>query len=254
MKPAHLRAQAALVRMLYDPTFSEAVRAAPRVVLGSLPHALADQLGALNPRALRRDAARRQRTVDLLREELPASCALAALESAELLDFYASAFFHQAVEEGQPFVLALGAWLESQVADGALRSPVLITALAIELTAARARRGGERRRGDGTRLCRAAGVEPAEVAEGGLAAWHAARAGEPLPPLGQGREPVCAIVIDGEVSVVAIERPLYAVLVSAAAPRTRTAIVEEAALRLGDRAAAERALESLVEDDLIVTS
>ena len=54
MKP-HLLAQATLVRMLYDPAFARSVRAQPRDVLPDLPTALADELGAIDPRALRRD-------------------------------------------------------------------------------------------------------------------------------------------------------------------------------------------------------
>ena len=76
-----------------------------------------------------------------------------------------------------------------------------------------------------------------------------------LPPLGPGRTSLCAVCIEGAVSVVEIEPPLYAVLSSVSGARTREAIVDEAALRLGgDRGAAEAALASLVEDELLVAT
>jgi hypothetical protein len=55
------------------------------------------------------------------------------------------------------------------------------------------------------------------------------------------------------VSIVEIERPLHAILFSADRPRTREALIAEAALRLGgDRSAAEAALTTLLEDELLV--
>jgi hypothetical protein len=256
MKPAHLRTQSALVRMIYDPAFAAAVKAAPRSVLPHLPPALADELGAFDLRALRRDRDRRERTLSQLCDELPASTMLA---HTDLLRFYASAQFHEAIEEGHALVFALAAFLESQLAEGALQPPtlaaVLAAVLAIELASARARRdtGAATPRHAG-KLRRAAGVEPVEVPAGALSVLQAAREQRPLPSLAAGRETLCAIALAGDVSVVQIERPLYAVLISAVSPRTRVAIVAEAALRLdGDHAAAEAAVESLLEDELLVT-
>jgi len=264
MKPDHLRTQSALVRMIYDPAFAAAVKAAPRAVLSHLPPALADELGAVDLRALRRDGARRERTLGQLCEELPASTMLALAEHTEiLLGFYASAQFHEAIEEGHALVFALGAFLQDQLAEGVLRSPALAAVLAIELACARARRDGEdapRALTEG-RLRRARGTEPIEAPLGALALLHAAlqhrasKAAPFIPPtLSTERETLCAVAIAGEVSIVQIERPLYAVLFSAASPRTRAAIVEEAALRLGnDHAAAEAAVTSLIADELLVS-
>ncbi len=263
MKPTHLRTQSALVRMIYDPAFAAAVKANPRSVLSHLPPALADELGAIDLRALRRDGARRERTLGHLCEELPASTRLVLVEQADVLSgFYASAQFHEAIEEGHALVFALGAFLQSRLAEGALRSPALAAVLAIELACARARRAGEdapRATTEG-RLRRARGVEPVSVPSGALALLHAAtqhaRTHEPFvpSPLGPEHETLCAVAIAGEVSVVHIERPLYAVLLSAASPRAQAAIVEEAALRLaGDRAAAEAAVTSLIADELLVS-
>jgi hypothetical protein len=263
MKPDHLRTQSALVRMIYDPNFAAAVKAAPRAVLSHLPPALADELGAIDLRALRRDGARRERTLGQLCDELPASTMLALVEERDiLLGFYASAQFHEAIEEGQALVFALAAFLQSRLAEDVLHSPALAAVLAIELACARARRDGEdapRALAEG-RLRRARGVEPISVPSGTLAILHAAmqhaRTTEPFvsSPLGPEHETLCAVAIAGEVSVVQIERPLYAVLLSAASPRARAAIVEEAALRLaGDRVAAEAAVTSLIADELLVS-
>lgn len=278
MKPAHLRAQAALVRMIYDPGFAAAVKAAPRAVLAGLPAALADELGAVDPRALRRDVDWRERTLGLLCEELPAATTLALAERREvalLLGFYASAAFHEAVEEDRPWVLALGAYLEERLAEGVLTWPATAAVLALELASARARRAGAEpalHTGSRERLRCARGVEPVEVPAGALAAlqaaarhrfrlallpaWALAIDPPPLPPpqVGPAREHLCAIAVRGEVSLVQLERPLHAVLVSASVPRSRAAIADEAALRIGDRAAVEAALEELVAGELLVAT
>ncbi len=282
-RPAHLLAQAALVRMIYDPAFARAVKRAPRTVLAHLPHALADELGAVDARALRRDRHRRERTLGQLCTELPASTTLALAESGRmslLLGFYESALFHEAIEAGTAWVLALASYLEERLADGTLRSPHLAAVLALEIASARARREGEDPpRAPGPQheqalLRRARGVVPVEVPDGALATLRAVEAHrfrlgllpawaqaadppalDPLPTLGPARVAVVAVALSGEVSLVEIERPLHAVLVSLPAARTRRAVLEEATLRLaGDARAAAAALSSLVEDELIFTS
>ncbi|MEO6950778.1 MAG: hypothetical protein ABI321_03115 [Polyangia bacterium] len=269
MKP-HLLTQAALVRMLYDPSFAQSVRAQPRAVLPELPVALADELGRIDPRALRRDVHRRERTLGELCKELPCATTLAVMEAKSvrvLLDFYASEHFHAAITDGHALVLALGAYLEGVLAEGTLRSPHVAAVLAVELGSARARR--DVARAAPGKLAREAGVEPLDVPSGTLAtlrvveqhrfrlallpAWSVAS--DPpallLPPLGA-LQPVCAVSIDGDVSLVEIERPLHAVLVSLPQPRTRNAVLDEATLRLGgDRAAAEAALDELLADELV---
>jgi len=168
-------------------------------------------------------------------------------------------------------VLALAAYLERLLAERALRCPHTAAVLALELACARARRAAEDARKPGM-LRRAPGVEPVEVPDGALATLQAterhrfrlgllpwAQAQDPpppaLPPLGPGRATLCAIALSGEVSLVEIERPLWAALVSLPAPRPRDALLGEAALRLGgDRAAAAAAIDELVADELILTS
>jgi hypothetical protein len=269
----HLRAQAALVRMLYDPAFAAAVIAEPERALPTLPEALRRSLAGIDPRALRRDVHRRERTLGQLCEELPCSTTLVLAEQGKmgrLLAFFDGVHFHQAVEERQAMVLALGAYLEELFADGSLRWPETAAVLTLELASARARRG--RDVAAPGRLRRATGVEPVEVPTGALAALqaverHRFRLGllpgwgqaldPPTPqrtPLGPGRATLAAIALDGAVSLVEIERSLHAVLTSLPEPRTRAAVLEEATRRLGgDASSAETALASLIDDELVLS-
>jgi len=260
----HLLAQHVLVRMLHDPAYAEALRADPQGVapeLGELAHALA----RIDPRALRRDQHRRERVLGELCKELPCATTLFVHERGmeALLAFYGTAHFHEAIAERCSLVLALGGFL--QEASTAC-SPHVAALLAVELASARARRD---RGVAGHGLRRAPGVEPVELPAGTLEAvqaierhrfrlallpWSAARESPPiaLPPLGA---PVtlCAVCLGDEVSLVEIERPLYAVLASLPQPRSRDAVLAEAALRLrGDRARAEAALDELIADEMVL--
>jgi hypothetical protein len=272
---SHLRVQATLVRMLFDPVFAAVVRDQPDEVLAELPAAMRRALAEIDPRALRRDALRRERTLGQLCEELPGTILLVLAEAgkmARLLAFFGSAEFHEAIDAGAPLVLALGAYLERQLAERTLRSPHTAAVLALELACARARRSPRQTKKPGT-LHRAPGVEPVEVPVGALATLQATerhrfrlgllpwgQAQDPpaldgLPALGPARATLCAITIDDQVSLVEIERALYAALISLPSPRTREAVIAEAALRLeGDRAAAEAALDELCADELVLTS
>ena len=282
-KPAHLIAQSVLVRMLYDPRFAEAVRHAPREVVPELPPSLADELGRIDPRALRRDRHRAERTLGQLSVELPASTTLAIAEGgtmATLLDFFHSATLHEALRDDTSLVLALATYLQLALAEGRLRSPHLSAVLAVEFASARARRSGDDPQtshleiAESSRYRRARGVEVVQVRDGTLATLQAveqhrfrlgllpvwAQANDPptlaLPPLGSGRSWIAAISLRGQVSLVEIEPALAAVLSSLpTGPRTRQAIVAEAVQRLGgDRGAIEAAFDSLVADELVLMS
>jgi hypothetical protein len=276
---SHLRVQGALVRMIYDPVFAAVVRDQPDQVLAELPPPMRRALAEIDPRALRRDALRRERTLGQLCEELPGTTTLVLCEVGQmlrLLAFFGSAEFHQAIEERASLVLALGAYLERLLAERTLRSAHTAAVLALELSCARARRSTSRpslTRSGVELLRRAPGVEPVEVPAGalqtlqaterhrfrlGLLPWGQANdppALDALPVLGPGRATLCAIAVDEEVSLVEIERALHAVLISLPGPRTRDAVTAEASLRLGgDRSAAETALAELCSDELILTS
>jgi hypothetical protein len=272
---SHLRVQAALVRMIYDPVFAAVVRDQPDEVLVELPVEMRRALAQIDPRALRRDTFRRERTLGQLCEELPGTTTLVLAEAGQmvrLLAFFGSAEFHEAIETGAPLVLALFAYVERLLAERTLRSPHTAAVLALELACARARRPPSHP-APADRLRRAPGVEPAEVPVGALATLqaterHRFRLGllpwgqaqdppalERLPSLGPARATVAAIAIDDQVSLVEIERALHAVLISLPAPRSRDAVIAEAALRLdGDRAAAQAALDELCADELVLTS
>jgi hypothetical protein len=247
-KPEYRRAQAALVRMIYDPAFADAVRSGEHVL--ELSPSLRDALAAIDPRPLRRDRHRRERTLALLCDELPRTTTLLRRmhPPESLLAFYGSAHFHDAIEHDQSLVLAFGAFLQALV-----RTPEAAAVLALELACAQARRDrGSAPMSD--RLRRATGIEPIEVPRGALELLGAVeRAEAELPPLAPGTTTLAAILLDGEVTLVEIARPLWAILYALPRPRTRASVLDEAALRLdGDRAAATAALEELLGDELVL--
>ena len=285
MRPPHLVAHSVMVRMLFDESFAAAVARAPHEVLPMLPAALAEQLGAVDPRALRRDRHRVERTLGYLCAELPAATLLAVAEQGRmtiLLDFFRSTQLHEALHEGMSLVLALAAYLELKLAEGALRSPHVAAVLAIEVASAHARRSGEDApqpkpslMRDDTPLRRARGVEVVTVPAGTLAALqiveqHRFRMGlvpawtvatDPpalpaLPKLGPARCSLAVVSIAKHVSLVEIDAALFAVLSSLPSGTTRTkeAVRNEAEARLGDVAAIDAAIASLIEDELVLAS
>ena len=222
---------------------------------------LADALAAIDPRALRRDEHRRERVLGELCKELPCATTLFVHEHGmdALLAFYGTVHFHEGVT--QSLVLALAGYLQERATTSHLAA-----VLAVELASARARREVDQ---PSPLLRRAAGVAPVEVPAGtlevvraieqhrfrlGLLPWGATRETPrlDLPALGA-LTTLCAVCLEDEVSLVEIERPLHAVLVSLAEPRARDAVIAEATLRLrGDRAKATAALDELIADELVL--
>ena len=103
----HHAVQNALVRMLYDPAFAEAVQRAPETT--DLPAEIARTLADIDPRALRADPLRRRRTLGTLVQEFNLSTTICATEarSLGLLEaFFSSRSFHLSVEERTPLALA----------------------------------------------------------------------------------------------------------------------------------------------------
>src|SRR4051812_12980838 len=97
-----MKAQRALVRMLFDPKFAAAVRENPDDVLRELEPAMRQQLASLDERALRQDKLRWRRTLRTLSEEFKGSTTLALAERARLAfleEFFCSAAFHQSVDD-----------------------------------------------------------------------------------------------------------------------------------------------------------
>lgn len=159
---AHLRAQQAIVRMLFDPEFAARVRREPEVALPDLPSTLRAQLAAIDPRALKLDRLLRQRTLRTLFDEYKASTTLFLARTrrlGSLDDFFRSRAFHDAIATARPLALAFADFL------GDAASP-------IERALAEARRM-KPPPADG-RVHRAPGVVPIATTAGALAALQQA--------------------------------------------------------------------------------
>lgn len=159
MRP-HLRAQQAVVRMLFDPEFAARVRRDPAAALPELPSTLRAQVAAIDPRALQLDRLRRRRTLRILFDEFKASTTLflaRARTLAALDEFFASRAFHDAIAGARPLAFAYAEFLD---------------ALPIERALAEARRM-KPPPADG-RVHRAVGVVPIATTQGALAALQQA--------------------------------------------------------------------------------
>lgn len=143
----HHAAQRAIVRMLYDRRFAEAVHEDP-IAAGLAPEVARLVGGAgghkgIDPRALRADALRVRRTLGTLIEELKASSLMALDErrSLALLEgFFSAPEFHRAIDEDRPLVLAYADFLDRLCSEGTLTHPLLPDVIRLERMQARARR------------------------------------------------------------------------------------------------------------------
>jgi hypothetical protein len=174
---SHHALQRALIVALHDPGFCAAMRADPAAALA--PFGLTDvertQLLAVDARAFGIDLLRRRRVLKAIVEELKSSVAIALAEARRLTfldDFFASRRFRAAVIGDGPLVLALADYLGDALAAGALTSPHLAGALAIERAQAEARRDRDRVPGPGLSL--APGVRLVAADSAALAALQAA--------------------------------------------------------------------------------
>lgn len=159
---AHLAAQQAVVRMLFDPEFAARVRGDAAAALPELPAELRAQLAAIDPRALKLDRLLRQRTLRTLFDEFKGSTTLflaRAKKLAALDDFFRSRPFVEALASARPLALAYADFL------GPAASP-------IERALAEARRTKAPPR-DG-RVHRAPGVVALQTTNGALAALQQA--------------------------------------------------------------------------------
>lgn len=232
MKPAHILAQEALVRMLHDPGFAARVRAAPDDTLPQLPTELRRQLAAIDARALHHDRLRGRRLLRTLFDEYKASTTYLLAKERQLaaLDrFFAGEPFAQAVAGRHALHVAYAAFL---VRDGG----VPIDLVGIELMLAEARRPKAPAR-DG-RLWRAPGVECTATTRGALATLQAIERylyevnlmpavalcvdGPPLALPAPDGEPLHLVAVPAEAgqTLVEIEPPLYQQLSSLPQPWT----------------------------------
>ncbi|HEX6839303.1 MAG TPA: hypothetical protein VF334_22150 [Polyangia bacterium] len=159
---AHLAAQQAIVRMLFDGEFAARVRADAAAALPELPATLRAQLAAIDPRALKLDRLLRQRTLRTLFDEFKGSTTLFLARTKKLAaldEFFRSRAFHEAIASGRPLAFAYADFL------GPAASP-------IEIALAEARRMKPPPK-DG-RVHRVPGVVALETTRGALAALQQA--------------------------------------------------------------------------------
>jgi hypothetical protein len=230
---AHLRAQQAIVRMLFDPELAARVRREPEAALPELPSTLRAQLAAIDPRALKMDRLLRQRTLRTLFDEFKASTTLFLARTKKLSsldDFFRSRAFHDGIADARPLALAYADFL------GDASSP---PTLLIERALAEARRQ-KWPAADG-RVHRAPGVVPIATTAGALAALQEAEqylfevglmpavalcADAPALALDARAEdatPLWLVTVPNESShtLVTIDEPTHRLLASLPAPHTR---------------------------------
>lgn len=284
----HQQLQRVLVRMLYDDTFADAVRAAPDSALAGagLTELEREQLVAVEPRALRTDPLRRRRTLRMLVDEYKISTTLALSETRSLAfaeGFFASPQFHEALMARAPLYAAYGAFLTEATRDGRLRQPQLAGVVALEAAMARCRRdvqrGPERRPpngsptgGDARTLRLAPGVSAERLAghvietiqvveqylfEVGLMPMVALCDDGPrvgaLPATSDAEEQVLLTTEGTHVSLTYVEPSVHALLRACAQPIAEAALVVRFGARGVPGTAVRDALQTLVDEGLLLS-
>ena len=165
---AFVALQRVVVRLLFDPAFVERVYAEPGGALAGLDldPGLLEQLLRNDRRLWNADRLRRSRSLKILMEEFKVASTLVLAECRKLafLDaFFASSFFHEAVQKRKYMALAFAAYLQDAFRRGVLRSRHAAAALDLEADMARSRRGlRDARRGFDPALAK---VEPGRPGE-----------------------------------------------------------------------------------------
>jgi hypothetical protein len=131
--------------MLYDEAFVAAAHADPDTAFAGsgLTAAERKELLCVDRRAWRTDPLRRRRTLRMIFEEYKVSSTLALAETRRLAfleGYFSSPEFHAAVLERRPIALAFGEFLEAAAARGVLKTPQLPDIIRLEAAMARCRR------------------------------------------------------------------------------------------------------------------
>jgi hypothetical protein len=248
------RVQAALVCMHLDPAYATAVRGP-----GKLPELTLrerDLLRAVDPRALQTDRYRRARAVHVLLEEYPVTAALLGLPAVDA--FFSTPEFRACVFGHGSMALSFGTWLGLR-AGGPGR---------IEHAAARARRPDSLALPPDhltanprvVALLVPAGTLAfyqtvrARLGPDPVAALATARPARERPPKGRAGEPLLLESdLAGDVSLGTASEPLVRLLLRAAAPLPRAALVADA-VELGAGDDADDLLDGLLTDGLLVAA
>jgi hypothetical protein len=175
--------QRVAVRMLHDPEFVTSVYSDPAAALADL--ALGPRewswLTRSAPATWLTDPDRPSRVFEALRTEFPVACALAEVAGArreEMLRFFASPDFHQAVQERRVLALSFGRWMIAQAKSGRLGKKPTAALAELELACAELRREPPRGRppaGASDRLVLAPRVRLLRLPLGSLSLLEATR-------------------------------------------------------------------------------
>jgi len=256
--------------MLHDPQFVVSVYSDPGTALAGLslgPREWA-WLTRRVPEAWLTDPERPSRVFEALRKEFPVSCALAEVAGGgreQMLRFFASPDFHEAVQERRVLALHFGQWMIAQAKSGRLgRKPTAVLA-ELELGCAELRRVPGRGRqsvAPSGRLALSPRVRLMSLPAGSLSLLEATRKslqeGTPLrrPRLsGRGSEWVL-VELQGEQGALQVGGlpGELAELLLAAGTGTREADLLQRAVALGARTEeAPEIVQSMVADGLLVS-
>lgn len=245
--------QRAIVRMMFDPAFRDAVYADAAAALAGCDVSEDERGWLVRPdrRAYATDGTRQARALLAIEQELPAACAWARAEGRALEAFFASAELHACIEGRGVLTLAFAAWLRRDA------RPALDLLAALEAAVATARRATVRTPDRG-QVMRSPRVVLVAGFDGALAWWtsvrDAARDGAALPSLPTG-DP-CAVMVHvddaGEARAEELPDGLAAVLQHAEAPVARASL-EARAIELGlDPPDAIAVIDDLVASALLL--
>lgn len=146
---SHHTLQKLVVRLLFDEAFVQAVHHNPDEALAGLELTATEraQLLSVDRRAWRHDALRGRRTLRTLAEEYKISTTIALAETrslASLERFFASSFFHNAVQQRGSMGMAFSEFLLEGSRQGAWTAPQLPDVIRLEAAMAACRRSLER--------------------------------------------------------------------------------------------------------------
>lgn len=142
---SHHTLQNLVVRMLFDETLVEALHADPARALAGLDLSDAERASLLrvDRRAWRTDALRRRRTLRTLAEEFKISTTIVLAETrslASLEAFFASSFFHRAVQDRGSLGMGFSEFLLDGCKRGVWRAPQIEDVVRLEAAIAACRR------------------------------------------------------------------------------------------------------------------
>ncbi len=137
---SHVVLHRIMVRMLYDPDFTDRVLKDPGQTLAGLDLTETERGHLLtpDPRAWKVDPERPARSLTVLLQQYPATTVLVVRETghAPLLDFFRHARFHRSIQERGSMALEFGAYLEDLVSNGTVKDPRVLPLSRLELAIA----------------------------------------------------------------------------------------------------------------------